>query len=209
MRNGSKIGIVTAAGYTEAEKYYERLFGLLDAIAKNDPKNDLERNLIVMGGESNFLFAYSPQSPCKLEPVPKESWQLPEMRSWTEENVKALLDVAEAALKDCVACMKLPVNVLRKERAVGIYPDKGVRLSREQLEETVLVVQRVLEMSDAGKRIPFCAFNGGNDVSSGSKNLSCSTNEPYRSSSILVTSRGVLWHANDTLVAFMAAGHCT
>lgn len=38
------------------------------------------------------------------------------------------------------------------------------KLSREQLEETVLVVQRILEMSDAGKRIPFCAFNGGNDV---------------------------------------------
>ena len=81
-----------------------------------------------------------------------------------QENVKALLDVAEAALKDCVECMKLPVQVLRKKRAVGIFPSKGIRLSREQLEETVLVVQRVLEMSPAGKRIPFCAFNGGNDI---------------------------------------------
>ena len=165
MRNGTRIGIVTAAGYTEAEKYYERLYGLLEAVAKSDPGQRLEHNLIVMGGESNFLFAYSSKSPHKLEPVAQEDWQLPEMRNWTEENVKALLDVAESALKNCIAAMSLPVSVLRKERAVGIYPDKGVRLTREQLEETVLVVQRVLEMSDAGKRIPFCAFNGGNDVS--------------------------------------------
>ena len=165
MRKGTKIGIVTAAGYTEAEKYYERLYGLLEAVAKNDPNNELERSLVVMGGESNFLFAYSSKSPFKLEPVPQEDWQLPEMRTWTEENVKDLLDVAEAALKHSVSCLNLPVKVLRKTRAVGIYPEKGTRLAREQLEETVLVVQRVLEMSEAGRRIPFCAFNGGNDAS--------------------------------------------
>ena len=165
MRQGTRIGIVTAAGYTEAEEYYERLYGLLNAVAKADPSHKLEHNLIVMGGESNFLFTYSSKSPCKLEPVPKEDWQLPEMQSWTEENVTALLDVAEAALRDCVSCMNLPVQVLRKSRAVGIYPSHGVKLSREQLEETVLVTQRILEMSEAGKRIPFCAFNGGNDVS--------------------------------------------
>lgn len=165
MHEGTRIGIVTAAGYTDADKYYERLYGLLDSIANSDPENNLEHSLIVMGGEANFLFAYSPKSPHKLEAVAKEDWQLPEMRAWTEENVTALLNVAEGALKDCVAAMNLPVNVLRKERAVGIYPAKGIRLSREQLEETVLVVQRVLEMSEAGNRIPFCAFNGGNDVS--------------------------------------------
>ncbi|KAK5137553.1 hypothetical protein LTR08_008533 [Meristemomyces frigidus] len=163
MRKGIRIGIVTAAGYTEPEMYYERLHGLLDAVAASDFQK-LKHSLVVMGGESNFLFAYTPNSPCKLEPVPEADWQLPEMRDWTEENVTALLDVAEAALKDCISCMRLPVQVLRKKRAVGIFPSKGVRLSREQLEETVLVVQRIVEMSPAGKRIPFCAFNGGNDV---------------------------------------------
>lgn len=58
----------------------------------------------------------------------------------------------------------MPVSVLRKSRAVGIYPPKGVKLAREQLEETVLVVQRILELSLAGQLLPFCAFNGGNDV---------------------------------------------
>lgn len=69
----------------------------------------------------------------------------------------------------------MPVNLLRKERAVGIYArEKGQKLSREQLEETVLVTQRVVEMSDAGRRIPFCAFNGGNDVSRKLQQLSAS-----------------------------------
>lgn len=161
MKQGVRIGIVTAAGYTEAAKYYERLYGLLDAIAK---ENIPERQLVVMGGEANFLFAYTPHVDCKLEPVPSEDWQLPEMRSWTEENINALLDVAENALKQCVAALKMPVSVLRKSRAVGIYPPKGTKLAREQLEETVLVTQRILEMSSAGKKLPFCAFNGGNDV---------------------------------------------
>lgn len=164
MRKGIRIGIVTAAGYTEAEKYHERLYGLLDAMAASDHAQKFEHSLVVMGGESNFLFTYTPSSPCKLEAVPAQDWQLPEMSNWTEENVRALLDVGEAALKDCIDCMKLPVQVLRKKRAVGIFPAKGIKLSREQLEETVLVVQRVLEMSPAGKKLPFCAFNGGNDV---------------------------------------------
>lgn len=32
------------------------------------------------------------------------------------------------------------------------------------MEETVLVTQKVLELSVVGRRLPFCAFNGGNDV---------------------------------------------
>lgn len=164
MRNGSRIGIVTAAGYLEAHKYYERLYGLLDAVAASELREQARNRLVVMGGEANFLFTYTPDVDCKLESVPKADWMLPEMQSWTEENVTALLDVAERALKDCVHTMQLPVSVLRKERAVGIYPSKGTKLAREQLEETVLVTQRILELSEAGKRIPFCAFNGGNDI---------------------------------------------
>jgi IMP and pyridine-specific 5'-nucleotidase len=129
MRNGSRIGIVTAAGYLEAHKYYERLYGLLDAVAASELREQARNRLVVMGGEANFLFTYTPDVDCKLESVPKADWMLPEMQSWTEENVTALLDVAERALK---------------ERAVGIYPSKGTKLAREQLEETVLVTQRIL-----------------------------------------------------------------
>nr|XP_023907971.1 IMP-specific 5'-nucleotidase 1-like [Quercus suber] len=165
LEHGVRVGIVTAAGYVEAEKYYERLHGLLDAIAASDPSHALENRLVVVGGESSFMFTYAPsRSSCRLQAVARTDWQLPEMAHWTDESIKALLDVAEAALRDCVAYMQLPVGVLRKERAVGIYPTDGVKLTREQLEETVLVTQRILETSPAGQTIPFCAFNGGNDV---------------------------------------------
>jgi len=40
--------------------------------------------------------------------------------------------------------MNLDAQVLRKERAVGIIPVEGKRFAREQLEETVLVTQKIL-----------------------------------------------------------------
>lgn len=50
MERGSKIGIVTAAGYTEAKRYYERLFGLLHAIQASELPLDAKQNLIILGG---------------------------------------------------------------------------------------------------------------------------------------------------------------
>ncbi|CAG8978179.1 hypothetical protein HYALB_00013170 [Hymenoscyphus albidus] len=190
MSNDTKIGIVTAAGYTEAEKYYGRLHGLLDAVKSSPKLTDEQRNnLIVMGvwpdlpsrpnksrsnpnnvyktqgGESNFLFRFSLNSPHLLEYLPRRSWILPSMSTWTQETITNLLNVAETSLRECVKNLSLPAVILRKERAVGIIPSvAGYRFARESLEETVLVVQKKLEMSDVGRLLPFCAFNGGNDV---------------------------------------------
>jgi IMP and pyridine-specific 5'-nucleotidase len=87
------------------------------------------------------------------------------MSTWSQPTITSLLDLAEASLRECVTNLALPATVLRKERAVGIVPSvPGHRLPRESLEETVLVVQKKLEMSDVGNNLPFCAFNGGNDV---------------------------------------------
>lgn len=143
MRNGARIGIVTAAGYTDASKYYGRLHGLLDAIADSDLAPETKKNLIVLGGESSYLFRYS-DGPDRLEHVPRQDWILEEMRSWTQEDITELLDIAEKALLNCVEAMRLEADILRKERAVGIIPRNGMKLTREQLEETVLVTQRVL-----------------------------------------------------------------
>ena len=186
LRNNIKIGIVTAAGYTAAEGYYTRLHGLLDAIATSSDLNPVQKqNLIIMGGEANYLFEFSPSSPHRLAPVPRADWLTPEMAAWSESDIAALLDVAESALRDCIRSMNLPAKLIRKDRAVGIVPDPpSVRIARESLEETVLVVQRILELSHLGvahtqaqasstsaggkqvKRtgVPFCAFNGGRDV---------------------------------------------
>jgi IMP and pyridine-specific 5'-nucleotidase len=87
------------------------------------------------------------------------------MSTWTQPTITSLLDLAESSLRECVTNLSLPATILRKERAVGIIPSiPGYKFPRESLEETVLVVQKKLEMSEVGKKLPFCAFNGGNDV---------------------------------------------
>ncbi|KAI1003939.1 IMP-specific 5'-nucleotidase 1 [Podosphaera aphanis] len=165
LRHDTKIGIVTAAGYTEAERYYQRLHGLLEAVKSSSLTPAQKRNLMIMGGESNFLFTYSPESPFLLSYLPRRNWILPDMSTWTQETITALLDLAETSFHECIANLSLKATVLRKERAVGIIPSElGYKFPRESLEETVLVVKKKLEMSEVGKALPFCAFNGGNDV---------------------------------------------
>ncbi|KAG5929085.1 IMP 5'-nucleotidase [Claviceps sorghi] len=177
LRKNIKVGIVTAAGYTTAEGYYGRLHGLLEALAGSTDLDDTQKqSLVIMGGEANYLYRYEPSSPYRLAPVPRLEWLTPEMAAWSEAEITALLDVAESALRDCVRTMNLAATIVRKDRAVGIVPSEAhVRIARESLEETVLVVQRILELSHLGSHaqpggghgrrgIPFCAFNGGRDV---------------------------------------------
>jgi IMP and pyridine-specific 5'-nucleotidase len=147
MKRGSKIGIVTAAGYTEAHKYYERLFGLLHAIQNEDLPLEAKENLIILGGESNYCFKFDANSPDLLRLVPREEWLLKEMLLWTESDITQLLDIAEASLRDTVRNMRMSAIVVRKERAVGIIPKDGHKFCRETLEETVLIVQKILVLN--------------------------------------------------------------
>ncbi|KAI1851989.1 hypothetical protein JX265_008205 [Neoarthrinium moseri] len=171
MRKNVKIGIVTAAGYTTVDKYYGRLHGLLDAISQSTVLTPQQRqNIVIMGGEANYLFEFDATSEYLLAPVPRERWLTPEMAAWSDTSIERLLDVAEAALRDCIKTMNLPATLMRKDRAVGIIPTSpSIRIPRESLEETVLVVQKILELSVGGRDVdnrivPFCAFNGGRDV---------------------------------------------
>lgn len=162
LRKNVRVGIVTAAGYTTADRYHARLHGLLDAMALSTELSPSQKtNLLVMGGEANYLFAFDPAAaPYYLVPVARDQWLTPEMNAWNETDIAALLDDAEASLRECVKALNLPAVVMRKDRAVGIVPEEGVRIPRESLEETVLVVQRLLENSLAGRRkgVPFCAL---------------------------------------------------
>lgn len=178
LEQGIMIGIVTAAGYTEPRPYEDRLRGLLEAVYRAEQDGHLENpQLIVLGGECNYLLTYSSSTyPSLLSLRPRHQWLLPEMRLWTIDGISALLDAAEAALRQCINNLSLSATVIRKERAVGIVPDgrepNQPKLTREQLEETVLVTQQILETYDTRQglrpsnapRIPFCAFNGGTDV---------------------------------------------
>ncbi|KAL8703359.1 MAG: hypothetical protein Q9201_003444 [Fulgogasparrea decipioides] len=168
LRQGIHVGIVTAAGYTDASRYYERLHGLLDAVTNAVTDKEIEDpRVIIIGGESNYLFEFDYHAETFLKYIPRKTWMLDEMRTWQEDNIQSLLDVAKGALKECIDNMQLSAEIVRKDRAVGIIPVTGPgkqRFTREQLEETVLVTQQILELSDPGKKVPFCAFNGGNDV---------------------------------------------
>ncbi|KKA26357.1 hypothetical protein TD95_003842 [Thielaviopsis punctulata] len=170
LRRDIKIGIVTAAGYATAEGYYTRLHGLLDAVAASPDLTEAQKHaLVIVGGEANYLFKMAPGKPHLLEPVPRYQWLTADMARWNEADITALLDVAQGALQDCVRSMNLPATLIRKDLAVGIIPSEPhIRLARESLEETVLVVQKTLELASMGlppgRKIPFCAFNGGRDV---------------------------------------------
>jgi IMP and pyridine-specific 5'-nucleotidase len=121
LRKGTRIGIVTAAGYTTARKYYERLHGLLDAVYASNLPSTQKENLIVLGGESNYLFKFSEGEPDRLKMVPRKDWLLDEMRLWQEDDIAALLDIAEVALKDCVRSLRLEAQIIRKDRQVQMH----------------------------------------------------------------------------------------
>jgi len=161
MKAGIHVAIVTAAGYPgEPEKFEQRVEGLLMAFESlNLPKKVTDR-FHIMGGECNYLLrikAAGPTANRRLEFVPDEEWKSPYMMSWEEEDIENLLTNAESMLLDGAARLRMPVNVLRKERAVGVIP-QGPTIY-EVLEDLAIAVQNRLD-----SKLPFCAFNGGNDV---------------------------------------------
>src|SRR5690606_32791142 len=127
LARGLHVGIVTAAGYTDGARYRERLYGLLEAIkASTTLTKQQKENLVVLGGEANFLFKSNPDHRDGLEWVPRSQWQLPEMREWKEEDIKDLLDIAENALRESISSMNLDADLIRKERAVGGFLESEV-----------------------------------------------------------------------------------
>lgn len=92
-----------------------------------------------------------------------------------EEKVTQFLDRAQAFLTDEAEHLELDVDVMRKEYAVGILPRTGTVY--ENLEE--LSIGAMIELSDA--EVPYCAFNGGNDVfvDVGNKNIGLQTLMSY------------------------------
>lgn len=166
LRRNIYVGIVTAAGYSEksGEKYLGRLQGITEAVVQSPDLTDEQKsNLFIMGGESNYLFRINNKDG-SLDWIEPEEWILPEMAQVTEDDIKKVLDMAQGVLTTLKDKMNLPAQVIRKYRGVGLVPLPGRKLWREALEEVVLHAQRRIELSEVARRVPFCAFNGGNDV---------------------------------------------
>ncbi|KAJ2778090.1 IMP 5'-nucleotidase [Coemansia javaensis] len=167
LRRRINVAIVTAAGYgSDAPRYEMRLSGLLRGFAAAALSPEEAARFYVLGGECNFLFRCRPDY--HLEYLDDAQYASSALRAWTEDQVRALLDVAEAELADCVRRMAINARVLRKPRAVGLVPHE--QLTREQLDECALSSQIALlkyqgspDSQPGNAPIPFCAFNGGND----------------------------------------------
>ena len=157
MRTNINVAIVTAAGYPgEPERFEQRVEGLLAAFRSLNLPKEVTDRFHIMGGECNYLLRVAGPDR-RLEFVPDEDWKSRYMMSWKKENIKQLLEDAEKLLLEGAARLRLPVTVLRKERAVGVIPT--VPTIYEVLEDLAITVQSRLDSN-----LPFCAFNGGNDV---------------------------------------------
>jgi len=176
LRNGVFVAVVTAAGYEYVTSKYEmRLSGLLAYFKNKKLSDDDCSRFFLFGGECNYLLRLG--SDYKLHAVNEHGvggWMsstkyLPETPSnWPEDDIKTLLDIVEESLTHSISDLKLRARILRKKRAIGLIPIKlNDQLPREGLDEVVLRVQTTLTSKDNANRVnhlPFCAFNGGNDV---------------------------------------------
>lgn len=117
----------------------------------------------------------------RLVPVPTEVWQAetivgPKPSSWPHEKVQQILDVAEASMRETREELRLRAKILRKDRAIGMFPGGeemaatcpqghgSLKLKREALDEVVLRAMEALRVATPKITLPYCAFNGGRDA---------------------------------------------
>lgn len=224
LSRGIHIGIVTAAGYPDrsGSEYTRRLEGLLSAVANSSLTCQQKDHLAILGGECNYLFRYNGNTN-RLEWVDENIWRLDEMESWKSQDIEMLLDIAEGALSTCSQSMRLKCQIIRKQRAVGnlqyffnfetectgLVPENS-KLTRECLEEAVIASQRTLSHHPVAEKIPFCCFNGGNDVwiDVGDKSLGVSVLQRYFHNSSTNHRDTEIWGGNTLHVGdqFMSLG---
>lgn len=185
MRKGVNCALITAAGYGyDGKKYAVRLQGLLHKFISEKLSSEEISSFFVFGGECNYLLRCALNedgTEVVLVPVPEELWQAdhlpgPKPSKFPQEQVKMILDIAEKTMNLTCDEMHLRARVLRKERAVGMFPGgdefakihpKGhgsKKLKREALDEVVLRIMDELRTANPPITIPFCAFNGGRDA---------------------------------------------
>lgn len=190
LRRNFFVAVVTAAGYPHqlgAQKYYERLKGLIDSM--NDKDSVLteaqKRNLLIMGAESNYLFRFDTDLK-GFRYIELADWFLPAMKQWDRDKLDEIMDISEKHLVHLQTRFGLTetTTIIRKARSVGIIPNPGHHILRELLEEMVLLCSYILSNFDLGPlgptlkvggynnsnpevkkdEIRVCAFNGGSDV---------------------------------------------
>lgn len=188
------VAVVTAAGYPGhqgAFEYHRRLSGLIEALRTSTVLLEKQKsNFLVMGGESNYLFRFMPESG-NLEFIEADEWWLPTMRKWDQTKLAEIMNCSYDHLRFLRKKFHLnddsKTKIVRKERSLGIIPLNDYRIQRETLEEIVLSLLAMLDKllvvnkphpitllgtveHESGVEgaissdIRACAFNGGSDV---------------------------------------------
>ena len=187
---GVRVSVITAAGYgLEANKYETRLRGLLDYFSTFNLTEEEVSRFYVFGGECNYLLqcffieGSFGKKVAKLHPIDPKVWQSeifdgPKPSQWPQTQIDQILNTAEKTMIETVQQLRLRAKVLRKDRAVGVYPGgqemisvypKGKghghrKLKYEALEEICFRVMGDLYNIEPKITIPYCVFNGGNDA---------------------------------------------
>ncbi|CAI5757539.1 unnamed protein product [Candida verbasci] len=175
LKMGLFVGVVTAAGYPKqsgAEKYYERLKGLIDYLNSThcELTKSQKENLLVMGAESNYLFRYNSEMK-GLKYLENSEWLLPQVKTWDIRKIEFIMSSIYKHLIHLRNKFNLEdsTSIIKKERSVGIIPNPGCQILRETLEEMVLSCSNKLSLilkvdSKNLDSVKVCAFNGGSDV---------------------------------------------
>ena len=119
LKNNVNVAIITAAGYPQANRFEERVSGLLQRFRELKVPKDILARFHIMGGECNYLLKINDDY--RLEFVPREKWVTCAMM-WNDAEVEHLLNRAQEILLDTADKLKVPVHLTRKERAVGVSP---------------------------------------------------------------------------------------
>ena len=104
----------------EPERFQTRFAGLLAAFEDLCLPHEITSRFHIIGGECNYLLEVNDNYHLKF--VQDEFWKTKDMLEWLEEDIEQLLNDAELALKSAAARLRVPVDIIRKPRAVGVLP---------------------------------------------------------------------------------------
>ncbi|KXS17242.1 IMP-specific 5-nucleotidase [Gonapodya prolifera JEL478] len=167
LKRGVNLAIVTAArGWRGSWRGLTRMESVMEKAGRGESSFLAQCSLqmtLCQGGECNYLHTFTPSSG-RLSYIPPSQY-LPadisnplsfSLHPSNTSRIAAFLDVVEQCLLETREEMNLQerTKVIRKERAVGVLPVEGMH------SDTSNDAASVLSLPD----LPFCAFNGGNDV---------------------------------------------